>query len=263
MSISFVDIHCHLLPGIDDGAKDWGEALAMARLAVNDGTKTIIATPHQLGNFGHNDGDAVRRLVAELQQRLDRAAIPLTVLPGADVRIEPAMAERLASGDVLTLGDHRRHVLLELPHELYLPLQPVLDALSRRKMTAILSHPERNQGILRRPEVLAPLVEAGCLLQITAASLCGTFGSECQRFSEWLLAEGMVHFVASDAHGSRSRRPLLQRAFERVRELTDEPTAIVLCSVNPGRVAAGQQVSPGRRKLPRKRWGFGLLRAAA
>ncbi len=263
MAVSFVDIHCHLLPGIDDGAKDWDESLAMARLAVDDGTTTIVATPHQLGSFGHNHGDEIRRLVSELQQRLDDQNVELKVLPGADVRIEPGMVERIVRGEALTLGDHRRHVLLELPHELYLPLQPVLDELSRRKMVGILSHPERNQGIQREPAVLAAIVEAGCLLQITAGSLCGTFGPPCQQLSEWLLAEGLVHFVASDAHGQRSRRPLLRRAFTRVMELADEPTAIDLCSRNPARVAAGKEVTGGRRDGARKRRGSRLRRSAA
>jgi protein-tyrosine phosphatase len=263
MTTSFVDIHCHLLPGIDDGAKSWDESLAMARLAVEDGTATIIATPHQLGNFGQNEGDTIRRLAGELQARLEQARIPLAVLPGADVRIEPEMIERLTRGDVLTLGDHRRHVLLELPHELYLPLEPVLEQLSRSRMTGILSHPERNQGILRRPELLAPLVEIGCLLQITAGSLCGTFGPESQQLCERLLAEGLVHFVASDGHGPRSRRPLMRRAFDRVVELVGETTAIDLCNRNPGCVAAGQAVNPGRRDVRRPRRGWGLQRSVA
>jgi protein-tyrosine phosphatase len=253
MTHSFVDIHCHLLPGIDDGAKSLDESLAMARLAVEDGTTTIVATPHQLGNFGHNSGDDIRRHVAELQQQLDAVQIPLTVLPGADVRIESGMAEAIGRGEVLTLGDHRRHVLLELPHELYLPLEPLLQELSRRKIVGVLSHPERNQGILRQPNVLPPLVDAGCLLQVTAGSICGTMGGECQQFSEWLLAEGLVHFVATDAHGPRSRRPLMRRAFERVIELTDEATAIDLCSKNPAQVAAGKPVRAGRREKPRRR----------
>jgi protein-tyrosine phosphatase len=262
MSYSFVDIHCHLLPGIDDGAKDLDESLAMARVAVEDGTTTIVATPHQLGNFGHNRGDDIRRRVGEVQQTLDREQIPLKVLPGADVRIEPDMIAGLASGDVLTLGDHRSHVLLELPHELYLPLEPLLAELARRNIVGILSHPERNMGILRQPNVLPPLVEAGCLLQVTAGSVCGTMGDVCQEFSEWLLAEGMVHFIATDAHGQRSRRPLMRRAFERVAELTDESTAIALCSENPGRVAAGEAVTAGRRERPRKRRKWFLSKAA-
>jgi protein-tyrosine phosphatase len=223
----------------------------MARLAVDDGTTTIIATPHQLGNFSQNSGEEIRRRVDEMQEQLRQADVPLNVLPGADVRIEPDMPRKIAVGDVLTLGDHGRHVLLELPHELYLPLEPLLDELWRHKIVGVLSHPERNEGILRKPDVLAPLVEAGCLMQITAGSLCGTFGPACREMSERMLAEGLVHFIASDAHGVRSRRPLLRRAFERVAELADEKTALDLCSHNPAAVAAGDAVQGGRRPASR------------
>lgn len=256
MNASFVDIHCHLLPGIDDGAKDMAESLAMARIAVDEGTTTIICTPHQLGNFGHNHGNDIRLRVTELQKQLDAAELPLKVLPGADVRIEPSMIAGLASGEILTLGDHRRHVLLELPHEIYLPLEPVLEELARHKLVGILSHPERNEGILRRPDLLAPLVDKGCLLQITAGSLCGTFGPACQQMTEKLLAEGLVHFVATDAHGPRSRRPLMGRAFARVTELTDEQVALDLCSKNPAVVAEGGTVTSGPRRVARRRQGW-------
>jgi protein-tyrosine phosphatase len=184
------------------------------------------------------------------------ADVPLTVLPGADVRIEEQLVERLLSGDVLTLGDHRRHVLLELPHELYLPLEPLIERLSRHNIAAILSHPERNQGILRRPEVLALLVEAGCLMQITAGSLCGSFGADCQQLAESMIGAGLVHFVATDGHGARSRRPLMSRAFERVSQLAGLDMAVELCSGNPARVAAGRPVQSGRRQSQssRRRW---------
>jgi protein-tyrosine phosphatase len=253
MSSGFVDIHCHLLPGVDDGAKDWHESLAMARIAVDDGTKSIIATPHQLGSFQHNLGADIRNLVTELQQRLSAVGIPLNVLPGGDVRIEEDVVTRIASGEVVTLGDHGRHVLLEQPHELFLPLEPVLARLSRHGIVGILSHPERNVGILSRPEVLLPLVDAGCLMQITAGSLCGTFGPECQQLAESMLIEGLTHFVATDAHGPRSRRPLMRRAYERIAELTDVQTADDLCCHNPGLVAAGKAVARGRRPVPFRR----------
>jgi protein-tyrosine phosphatase len=256
MSISFVDIHCHLLPGIDDGAKSWDDAVAMARLAADDGTTTIIATPHQLGNFSRNRGDEIRNLAGEMQRRLEDAQVPIRVLPGADVRIEPEMVKRIQSGEVLTLGDHRRHVLLELPHELYFPIDAVLTELARGRLVGILSHPERNEGILRQPGVLAPLVEAGCLMQITAGSLGGSFGPACREFAEWMLSEGLVHFAATDGHGPRSRRPLMGRAFERVRQLTNEETATDLCARNPARVAEGKVVPNGRRAVVRckRRW---------
>ena len=128
----FVDIHCHLLPHLDDGAKDWETSLAMAKMAVADGIHTIVATPHQLGSFSGNRGDIIRKQAAELRRRLAKQGIPLQVLAGGDVRIEDGLRRELASGNVLTLGDYGRHVLLELPHELYFPLEPVLAELNKQ-----------------------------------------------------------------------------------------------------------------------------------
>ncbi len=255
--LAFVDIHCHLVPGIDDGAADLAESLAMARMAVDDGIHTIICTPHQGGNFAQNRGERIRAAVAQLQRQLDHAGIPLDVLPGADVRIESDMLAGLQSGDIVSLADHRRHVLLELPHELYMPLEPVLQTLARAGMTGILSHPERNQGILARPAVLKPLVEAGCLMQITAGSLVGAFGPGIQEFSEWMLREGLVHFVATDAHGTKSRRPLISRAYRHAAAIVGNGYAEEICCENPSLVAAGESVAPGLRKSTKRglsRW---------
>src|SRR5262245_44530196 len=108
----FVDIHCHLAPSIDDGAKSWDDTLAMARIAVSEGIGTIVCTPHQCGNFRHNSGEMIRKLIAEVQTRLNDNGISLQVLPGADVRIEPGLVAMLRGGEVLTLADRRRHVLL-------------------------------------------------------------------------------------------------------------------------------------------------------
>jgi protein-tyrosine phosphatase len=168
----------------------------------------------------------------------------------------------MIKGDVLTLGDHRRHMLIELPHEMYLPIDSLLAEFAARRMTAILAHPERNHGIMRQPELLGTVVDAGCLTQITAGSLCGTMGSDTQQFSEWMIGEGLIHMVATDAHGPRTRRPLLGRAFARICELVDEPTAIDLCCRVPARVAAGRTVTTGRRSV-RRRGGWFARRDAA
>ena len=253
---SFVDIHCHLIPGIDDGAKSWEESLAMARMAVADGIQTIIVTPHQLGTFGHNDGATIRQRTAELQGVLDEHQIALRVQPGADVRIEPDMIAKLRTGEVLSLGDHRRHVLLELPHELYFPLEPVLDGLHAASMVGILSHPERNQGLLKQPRLLEPLVERGCMMQVTAGSLMGTFGPQCQQMSDWMFEHGLVHFLATDAHGPNSRRPLIRRAFERVAEIAGLETAIDVCCRNPQAVAEGREVVAERPQVRTKSAGI-------
>lgn len=256
MQGSFADIHCHLLPGIDDGSTDLETSLAMARMAVDDGIHTIIATPHQLGNFSDNGGDDIRARTLELQQFLDANHIPLDVMPGGDVRIEEGMVEKLLTGEVLTLGDHGRHVLLELPHELYFDIEPVLQALADHGVTGILSHPERNQGIMRDTSTIEPLVERGCLMQVTAGSLMGTFGSRSQELAEWMIERGLVHFIATDAHGLRSRRPLMHRAYDRVAELVGEDVAADLCSINPELVALGKPVAGGVRARQRRGWAF-------
>ena len=254
-TLAFTDIHCHILPTIDDGAKDWDESLAMAKLAVDNGTRTIIATPHQLGNYCCNSGSAIRTAVTDLQRELTQRQIPLQVLPGADVRIEPSMVSRIQAGDVLSLGDHRRHVLLELPHELYFPLQPVLRDLKRARLVGVLSHPERNQGILAEPDVIPQLVKEGCLMQITASSLCGGFGRASQSLAESMLAEGHVHVIASDGHGARCRRPLLAAAFRRAAEIVGDEAAVQLCCTNPRAISEGSAVvAVSGEKKSRRRW---------
>lgn len=248
-SIRFVDIHCHLVPGIDDGAQTWQDTLDMARIAVDSGTQAIIVTPHQLGNFRQNTGDAIRERTQQLSQFLHEHQIPLSVLPGGDVRIEENMLDGLQDGSVMSLGDHRKQVLLELPHELYFPIDSILDQLHAIGMQGILSHPERNVGLLSNPKLLAPLVDRGCLMQVTCGSLVGTFGQASQNLSENMLQEGLVHFLASDGHSPRRRRPHMHHGYARAAELVGEHLAQEICCTNPAHVALGNYVDPGRRQV--------------
>jgi protein-tyrosine phosphatase len=250
----FVDIHCHLLPGLDDGAAVLDESLAMAEMAVADGIGTIIATPHQLGNYSRNSGVVIRAATARFQQILDRRRIPLCVLPGADVRVEPDLLRKIRIGEVLTLADRRRHVLLELPHGIYVPLDRLLADLNSAGLVGVLSHPERNHGILSQPGILRPLVERGCLLQVTAGSLTGDFGPHVQRFCRSLVRQGLVHFVSTDAHGTKTRLPTLKAAFEHVTELAGREAAVNLCCRHAAAVAAGNRVPSGCRQSPKAVW---------
>jgi protein-tyrosine phosphatase len=165
------------------------------------------------------------------------------------------MVPLLQSGEVLTLADQRKHVLLELPHELYFPMGELLNQLSAAGMTGILSHPERNQGLLKHPEVVEDLVDQGCLMQVTCSSLMGTFGPGPQQMAEQLLRQGLVHFLATDAHSPRSRRPLMQRAFERVVELAGEEAAMDMCCRFPAAVTEGKSVDAERHRV-REHRGF-------
>ena len=251
-----VDIHCHLLPGTDDGSKSWTESLEMARIAVAEGIDSVVATPHQLGSFSHNDGQSIRTRTSHLCRFLADHGVPLRVLPGADVRIEANLVAGIERGEVLTIADKRRHVLLELPHELYFPLEPVLDQLRTAGLVGILSHPERNQALLKQPDLLGPLVDDGCLMQITAGSLTGSFGPASQQLAERMCALDLAHFVATDAHGSKWRRPLMASAFKRVAALCDTETAVRLCRQNPALVIEGDDVAARPRKTGQlRRWG--------
>ena len=260
---NFVDIHCHLLPGIDDGASDIKASLAMAEMTARDGIATVIATPHQLGSFGQNRGSQIRELVAQTQSCLDAARIPLRVLPGADVRIEPGMLEGIQQGEVLTLADRGKHLLLELPHELYFSIDALLVQLQSLGIQGILSHPERNAGILSKPQIVEQLVDQGCLMQVTAGRLIGSFGPASQQLAESMLVNGLVHFLATDAHGVRSRRPLMQRSFVRACEMAGTDTAKRICCDNPQRVAAGQPVTGGRLVKSNKKLIRWLAKTAA
>jgi protein-tyrosine phosphatase len=240
----FIDIHCHILPGLDDGPVAWEESLEMAEMAAADGIVAIVATPHQLGNHPDVTAKNIRIQTARLQSLLVQRGIGLELLPGADVRIDPDLPGKILHDQVLTLADRRNHVLLELPHELYIPLDRLLGNLRSAGLTGILSHPERNQGIINQPKILSNLVNQGCLLQVTAGSLTGMFGSRIQNFAEFMIDGGFVDFIASDAHGTKSRTPLLSQAFDRVVKLAGYDKAIDMFCRNPARVYAGSPITP-------------------
>jgi len=251
----FTDIHCHIVPGIDDGSANLAESLAMARMAEADGTKSLVATPHQLGANSHVSAEAIRQGVADLQTALNAEGIGVSVLPGADVRIEPELPKLVKQGKVLTLSDRGGHVLLELPHETYFPLEPLLAALARQGLVGILSHPERNRGIIKKPEVMWDVVEAGGLLQITAASLTGAFGRSPQKIAEMCVEERLIHFIASDAHDMKNRPFGMRAAYDTIIEMADEGLAELVCCENPAKVVAGDEVAEGvagRRRSARK-----------
>lgn len=261
----FTDIHCHVIPCIDDGAENLTDSILMARRAVAEGTQALIATPHQLGPNRKVTTDAIKNGVSVLQTQLDAENIELAVLPGADVRIDPELPMLLKQGKVLTLADRGKHVLLELPHETYFPLDSLLKALKKQGLVGILSHPERNRAIIKNPDVMWDVIEAGCLLQITAASLTSAFGSSCQEIAELAVDEGLIHFIASDAHDTKHRPFGMRDAYDIICDKAGEELADLVCCENPARVFEGDDVKGGlvgknsrrsTKNRPKKRKGF-------
>ena len=252
-SAIFTDIHCHIVPDIDDGSNSTDESVAMAHIADRDGTKTLIATPHQLGANHRVTVDAIKEGVASLRERLQAENIDVAILPGADIRIDPELPKLLKQGEVLTLADRGRHVLLELPHDTYYPLDRLLKSLRKQGLIGILSHPERNRGIIQDPSVMWDVIEAGGLLQITAASLTGAFGSSCQEIAELAVDEGLVHFIASDAHDTKHRPFGMREAYDTICEMAGEKLADLVCCENPARIFEGDDVKGGLVGKPERR----------
>lgn len=213
-----IDLHAHLLPGIDDGAPDLKTALQMARIAVADGITLMACTPHIYPGLYDNEGSDIRLAVAELQSALEAAGIRLKIVPGADTHLAPDLVPRLSAGRIPTLGGSR-YFLLEPPHH---SVPPRIDAVVFELLAAgyvpIITHPERLAWIEDHYDNILDLVRRGAWLQVTAGSLTGRFGPLARYWGERLLDEGQVHILATDAHGTDRRPPLLaegRRAAER------------------------------------------------
>ena len=213
-----IDLHCHLLPGIDDGASDLETSLAMARMAVADGIEVVACTPHIMPGYYDNTGPGIRSAVANLQARLDEAEILLTLIPGADVHLVPNMAAGLKSGHLQTLGDSR-YFLFEPPHHIAPPrLEEAVFEVMAAGYQPLITHPERLTWIEAHYEVIAGMARTGAWIQLTAGSITGMFGKRPQYWSERMLSEGLVHVIATDAHNLRRRVPVLSEAVEAVSE---------------------------------------------
>lgn len=236
--VAMVDVHVHLLPGIDDGARDLAESLAMCETFAVQGVRTVVATPHMLDGR-HNVGpDRVREGIIALNGICAERGIDLEVLPGADVRIAPGLLGRLEAGDILTLGDRGTHILLEVGPGALPPLSGLIAELLAMEVTPVISHPERHPEFWRRPGPLMEWGERGCLFQVTAGALMGRFGQMAFRMARALLDAGMVHAVASDAHSADGkRRPDLEEAFLWTCAVFGRDRGIELFASSPGRMA--------------------------
>jgi protein-tyrosine phosphatase len=202
-----IDLHSHILPGIDDGAPDLDVSLEMARIAVANGVTVQACTPHIFPGVFNNSGPQIRRAAQELQGRLDENGVPLQLITGADAHVTPNMVGKLQRGDILSLGD-TRYVLVEPPHHVAPPrIEYFFFELLAAGYVPILTHPERLTWIETRFETFVELFRAGVWTQVTSGSLTGAFGRRPKYWAERMLSEGLVHILASDAHGARRRPP--------------------------------------------------------
>jgi protein-tyrosine phosphatase len=251
-----IDLHSHILPGVDDGVATEEEAVEFARIAAADGVRTIVATPHCREGFFVNERPAVVAAVDRLRSRLASARIPLELLPGAEVHIGPDLVERVRDGRAPTLADNGKTLLLELStSQRPVELENLIFQLKLAGIVTLLAHPERIRYFrddVRRYEMA---IRMGAYGQITSGSVLGVFGEEILEFSEELVRKGLVHVVASDAHNLRGRPPLLRPAIEKIGSWVGAAHASRMASDIPRALLEGREpdVEPPREARPAKR----------
>jgi protein-tyrosine phosphatase len=257
-----IDLHNHILWGTDDGARTLGDSLAMCRIAYNDGIRTIVATPHTLNGLYQNDRPLILAKVRKLNEVISNQLLvtrsttdkqpritnnkstianrqsAITILPGADVHLCEKILPQLDEGKITTLGDRGKYLLIEFPLTgIPYGAEGVLHQLISKGIIPIITHPERNLEVKRNPKRYLEMNQMGCLGQVTAMSLTGGFGPGSKRLAEQLLSKGLVHIIASDAHSTDGRPPILSDGVcaagkivgreEALRMVTEYPQAIL------------------------------------
>lgn len=212
-----IDLHCHILPGVDDGAQTLEDSLAMAKIAVEQGIDTIIATPHHHNGKYKNSRMEVLQKVAELNYELERENIPVEILPGQEIRLEGEIIHKLNSEELLPVNITSGYVFIELPSD-QVPnyTKNVFYELQRAGYKPIIVHPERNRRFIKQPDLLYQLVKNGAITQLTAGSIVGKAGRDVQKFAYQLIEANLTHIIASDAHDVKKRGFFLREAYDRL-----------------------------------------------
>jgi len=252
-----IDLHCHMLPGIDDGSPDDATSLEMARIAVADGIRTLACTPHIYPGLYENNANGIVARVHALQEKLDAAGIDLKLTYGADAHLTPELLGRIKDGTAPTLHGGR-YFLLEPSHHVAPPrLEESVFNFTAAGYVPVITHPERLTWIDGKYSVFESLFKSGAWMQITSGSLTGRFGSNAQYWAERMLDDGMVHLLATDAHGIKHRAPLLAEGMqaaekwvgaEEARRLVFDRPQAILDNLPPAEVTPVPALDPAGHK---------------
>lgn len=227
-----VDIHCHILPGVDDGALTLEESLAMCELAAADGIGTIVATPHMFDGVHQTpEKSLIQARMAELRQRLNGL---LEILPGGEVRYSYEIFQEVPDPQTKIRLNGTSYMLLEFPFQAVPPnIEMTIFQILNAGITPVIAHPERNKRIQEKPEVLADLVERGAFAQLDAGSLTKSFGPEPYQSAKRIVEAGLAHFIATDAHHQDRRRPNLSSAVAVAADIGGIEYARAMVLANP------------------------------
>ncbi|TLG80938.1 tyrosine-protein phosphatase [Vagococcus zengguangii] len=251
-----IDLHCHILPGLDDGAQNVEDSLAMARKAVASGITHILCTPHHNGKY-HNEKQAIIEAVEQLQSILDSEDIPLTLYEGQEVRIFGELIQEYEAGKLLGTDVEDRYMLIEFPtQDVPHYTERLFFNMLSKGITPVIVHPERNSVFIEDPNKLIPFIEMGVLTQMTAPSYVGVFGKKTQKVSEQMLAHNLIHMMASDAHNLRTRDFYLEEAFTKLRKEYGKAKAYEFEQVAKALINGDDVQIPTYREIKKKRFGL-------
>ena len=252
-----IDLHSHILPSIDDGSSSIEESIAMAKLAVSDGIRTIVATPHTLNGVYYNSSPDVINHVANLRKVLQENRIELNLYPGSEAHICAGLARKILSGEIATINNNGQYVLVEFPVQV-IPsgAKNELFQLKLKGITSIIAHPERNMVFQHRLELLYDLVAMGSIVQITATSITGGLGEEAMECAHKLLDLRLAHIISTDSHSPENRLPVLSPAVEAAAEILGNINeAKEMVTIRPAAILAGKPVNlPEPKPQSKKGW---------
>jgi protein-tyrosine phosphatase len=237
-----IDLHTHILPGLDDGIESAEQSVEFARMAAADGVRLMVATPHCKEGQWFNDRETVLGEVAKLRTLLNDAGVDLAIEPGAEVHLCEDLVERIRDGRAPTLADNGRTLLLELSLTQYpVDLENLIFQLKLAGIEPLFAHPERIRYFQDDIGRYEEAIRLGGWGQITTGSILGLFGHETQEFSEEILRKGLVHVLASDSHNLRGRRPVLSEALRATIPIVGERRASALCHEGPRALLDGRE----------------------
>ena len=228
-----IDLHSHILPGIDDGAPTLAVSLEMARQAVDDGIKIMACTPHIYPGLYENTASSINAAREVLQAELCDHDIPLHLVIGADVHLVPGLLDEVRAGRVPTINQ-TRYLLLEPSHHVAPPrFEEAVFQLVAAGYTPVITHPERLTWIETHHDIFVSMISQGAWMQVTAGALTGVFGTRAKYWAERMVGEGHAHILASDAHSSSRRRPCLSEGLAVAERLLGKAEAAHLVSARP------------------------------
>ncbi|MBV9124900.1 MAG: protein tyrosine phosphatase [Planctomycetes bacterium] len=254
--IPLVDLHVHLLAGLDDGPRTDADALAMCRLAFEEGVRLAAATAHQNEQWNLVTPDRIRQACQKLSQGLQAEDIPLQVFPCAEVMVHPDVEMSWRKREVLSVADRQEYLLVEMPHGLFVDLRDIVRLLRAAGVRPILAHPERQGDLLHQTDLLVELVRAGCLVQVSSASITHPRNRRDARALKSWFQQGLVHVLGSDGHSPNRRPPRMADAYHQVCQWAGNTTADRVGSTNGMAILQGLPLRLPQPQVKRKRWFF-------